>query len=911
MPRMKYTVGILAIAMLAGAASVFASEPALRIYYQGRENLVLHRLQLDPSSQVVGDPADAQAAVFQGELPEPGPGLDALKARVASGMGLLVVLGDQINPEALRALTDGAVDQTGTVQAPPGATHANSEERLAAIISYVGPKTDPIGAYVSWGSAVRIHDRSLLKIGPNVTSLVATTPGDPVHPGTPILLRTSVGKGTVFVLNVWLAEGDLKEREHSYLRMLQGAHGAENYDFQRFFFFNWLLYATTRESAGMVPVRFGKWIAAPVPGTIAVTLLVSTFGLLFLATLVAFIFARRYSRRHPEELENFYRPVAARLQPESLGAAALPLEGSAVTATHGDPRWEMVGFHRPLSGFFYNYLLNIFFMIPLNLIITFYIDRNFVNPFLEARGAQGAILQLMVFLAPLLDLGTSQAMIKYFAEYRVKEPGRAITYMQFFVWLHLILGLAAIAVLGLIGAIYLPGTNYAYLSWFVVLHTMAVFPSFWPAFASLFRAQQRFDYAQLLIVLFFAMNPVVQMPCSIIGRHWGLMHPVYGEGMGVVIGFGVGGVIGNLLIGLIASLFYHRVGLRLTTLVLAHFDRDTVKKSLVYGLKLTAGTVIPFLTWGIAPVIMGMLLPNFLELNEIWLVVYSLTFAYLETGAYMFLTLMPSISESYSQHMRALTQRYIDQGLRWGLMATLMMGGAYVAFLDPLITGLLPPQFGRAVGVLMLIYIFRFFDFFTRLPDQVFQGVGRSGTFTWSNIIEGVGRVTLMYVFIKHFGFPGLFYAFSAAAVLKAIFGWGVMTAFVIEPVFSLWQTFINPALAGIGNYAILRAIVAAAWRGRGHPLNTALVVAICLVGSLPIYMSLSGLLGWDAAELKEFQDAMDLVPPPLKTLAQWTYAIVAKADSLSPFQNRFPAKLDVAAAIEAQTLTAEKVVLH
>ena len=67
---------------------------------------------------------------------------------------------------------------------------------------------------------------------------------------------------------------------------------------------------------------------------------------------------------------------------------------------HGDPRWEIVGFHRPLSGFFYNYLLSLMIMIPFNFAVTFYIERNFVNPFLEARGAWAAVTQFMRFFSP-------------------------------------------------------------------------------------------------------------------------------------------------------------------------------------------------------------------------------------------------------------------------------------------------------------------------------------------------------------------------------------------------------------------------------------------------------------------------------------------------------------------------------
>ena len=43
-------------------------------------------------------------------------------------------------------------------------------------------------------------------------------------------------------------------------------------------------------------------------------------------------------------------------------------------------------------------------------------------------------------------------------------------------------------------------------------------------------------------------------------RHWGLMHPVFGEGMGVVFGFAIGGVIANLLMGVFCAIFYDKMG---------------------------------------------------------------------------------------------------------------------------------------------------------------------------------------------------------------------------------------------------------------------------------------------------------------------------------------------------------------
>lgn len=897
--------------LLSNAAGAASSEAPFRLFYQGRETLILQRLELDPSTRKVSQLAGAQAAVYQGELPSPGAQLDELKACVESGMGLLIVLGNDVDPVSLKTLTDGAIEQTGMVDAPLGPSHGAAAEKIAASIEYVGPKSDLLNTQISWKSAVRVHERSLLKLGAGATVLVGTTSADPIRPATPILLRTRVGKGTVYVLNVRIEEGDLKAREHSYRRMLQGAQSARNYDFQRFFFFNYLLYCSTRESAGVMPVRFGRWVAAPVPGARTIAILLSVFLLILASIAAGFIAARRYSKRHPEQLENLYLAQPAQPKPASLGAAAIAQEDAeAAGAPRGDPRWEIVGFHRPLSGFLYNYLLNLVLMIPFNFVTTFWLDRTFVNPFLEARGAGAAVAQLMLFLVPLLDLGTSQAMVKYFAEYRVNEPGRAISYVQFFIWFHLILGILALAVLGLVGAVLLPNTMVAYLSWFVVLDTMTAFPPFYPVFFNLFRALQRFDYAQLMIVLFFVMNPLVAMACAIYGRHWGLMHPVFGEGMGVVMGFAAGAILGNLLLGVISASFYHQTGFKLVTIVLAHFDADAMKKSLVYGAKLTAGTVMPFLSWGLVPVIMGSLLPNFLELNEIWLLTYSLTFAYLEGGVYIFATLMPAVSEAYSQNMRLLTQRYLDQGLRWGLMVTAMMGGAYVAFSDAFIRGLLPPQFIRAIGVMALIHVFRVFDFATRMPDQVFMGAGRTGTFTWTAIVEHVGRIVLSWYLIKWFGFAGLFYAFIASAALKSLLAWPLMAKMVVEPVFSVWQTFLNPGLAAIGNYLILRAIVDAMWRGPGHLGNTWLVVLICLLGSFPIYMFFSGLLGWDDTEMTEFKDAVDLVPAPFRSLAAIGYEVVRLGTRISPLHRRFPAKL-ADGIREAAILTASKATLH
>ncbi len=901
------------LSLATGAALAYTEQP-LPLFYAGRENLILDRLAIDPSTHRVGSLESARCAVFDDTLPPPGPELDRLKGFIVGGMGAVIVLGKDTPAESLAALTDDAIKIGNPVVAAEGPYHAAEAEKLGAVIEYTGAPRDPLAGSISWESAVRVFERWILNVNRGDV-LVATSDKDPVHPHTPILVKLELGRGTIYVLNAWLTEGNQAERMRSYATMLAGIEGARNYDFQRWPYFNWLLYDLTRTSAHITPVPFRKWIAAPVPHGSQILILAAIFMSLFAIFAIALMFVRRYSIKHPEALSHFYRPIAHEPRPSSLGAAALPLVAEAPKsgglAYRGDPRWEVVGFHRPLSGFFYNYLLSLLVMIPFNFVFTFYIERNYVNPFLEARGAWGAVTQFMGFFFALLDLGTGQAMVKYFAEYRVRDPERAITYAQFFIWFHALGGVLTVTILGIMAAIFMPATSVAFLSWFVILHTLSQFPGFTAIYTNLFRALQRFDYAQVLVVLTYLLTPLIQMATAIYMRHWGLLHPVFGEGMGVVFGFALGGVVSNLVMGALCSFFYHGMGFRLTTIFLAHFDKDTIRNSLVFGAKLTAGNMLSAASWGLLPIIMLAMIPNFFELNEIWLLTFTLTYPYIETGAYMFVTLMPSVSESYSTGMLRLTQRYLDQSLRWGIMIATMLGGAFLAFSDIFITGLLPPQFLRAASVIGLMHVWRVFDFSTRLPDQVFQGVGKTGLFTMTVAVEHIGRIILSLLLISHFGFYGVFYAFALSSLAKSLVAWPAMARYVVKPLISVWQTLINPALAALGNYLILDAFARHAWSGPGHIANSWMIVLVCLFGSLPIYLFISGLLGWDDMALAEFHDAAELVPYPFGAIAKMAHATVAFASRLSPLHDRFPGKMVHEAAFEAQQLTEEKAILR
>jgi len=140
---------------------------------------------------------------------------------------------------------------------------------------------------------------------------------------------------------------------------------------------------------------------------------------------------------------------------------------------------------------------------------------------------------------------------------------------------------------------------------------------------------------------------------------------------------------------------------------------------------------------------------------------------------------------------------------------------------------------------------------------------------------------------------------------------WPLMVRFVISPSLSVWQTLVNPALTAIISYIVLRSSALALWGGPGHVLSAFVAVILCLFGALPLYLFVSGLLGWDDRAMEEFSDAVDLVPYPFGALARLARYAAQSGAALSPLHGRFVGQLVREAAAEADALTAVKAELQ
>ena len=112
----------------------------------------------------------------------------------------------------------------------------------------------------------------------------------------------------------------------------------------------------------------------------------------------------------------------------------------------------MVGFHRPLGGFFMALFLGLIMFVPIiiyqNLILPVYI-----LPSAQALGIWGRITQFFSLIWPFFDMGTSVAFIKFFSQHRVHDPREGVKYGQVYVWWQVLSGAVQVAMMVMLASI--------------------------------------------------------------------------------------------------------------------------------------------------------------------------------------------------------------------------------------------------------------------------------------------------------------------------------------------------------------------------------------------------------------------------------------------------------------------------
>ncbi len=821
------------------------SPPPLRIYYAGPEGSVRTALTLTTDFRLVSEPAQADVLVLNGAIPDP----EGLAARVREGAGLVLILGPDLSARQVEALLGFPVALT-------------AREDPLSLVAAAG-QDDPVLTDIVWTSAPQVRQRYQVDT--------------PVSALTPLVVGFEDGS--------WVLWSALGGRAYIFNAFLDQA----NPQFQSWAYFNYFIYHLTMRAVGRMPLSFADYAASPVPherDRLVLYLLLA--GMLGVAALV-FWAVRRYSRAHPEGLD------------------VLVADRQDFVAREAGTAWEDVGFHRPLAGFFVALMMGLVLFIPLiiyqNLVLPVYI-----LPSAQALGIWGRVVQFFNFLWLLFDLGTSTAFIKFFAQYRVHDPRRAVQYGQVFVWWQALSGAFQVAAVTAVAGTFLPRTPYALYTWSVIIHIFIQIPGFYQVMRHGLMAWQRFDYAQMLDIGLHLIFPIITQPVLVtLMVRWGAAHPIFGGPMGGVLGMGMAAYASELLTFLVGLWLYRRLGYNARLLFLAHFDWNIVKEAFRFGLFEMLGSIAWAAGQALEILITQTRLVNYNEVWGNWTLAQNFVFAYNVLNT-LYSNLMSSISEAISHARKVLSQYYSVMAYKWGGIMSGFIGAVLLAVADRFILGASGPEFVRAATYAVPLIIWGAIQYPSWVGDNVQLGANRP--YLKSILVGGeqVIRILLALLLLRRYQINALIFAYFVALLTKDIVAYFVSDRLCFPQRFYFWQSLGAPLLAGAAHYLVLRWLTGLIWQG--DQVTSVLIFFIGILPSFPLFAFFYGFFGgWDDETLAEVRRAVDLTGF-VRPLAWLFWGASALGARLSPLHGRFPITIRPAALEEAHSLTEERVKL-
>ena len=847
----RLTYALLIVAFLFFTAQPAAAANPVRVYYAGpADNSVRQALDLTGKADtfvLVADPAQADVFLLDGAIPAP----QAIAARLKAGAGLVLILGPGISQADVQTLL--------------GVPLTLAPSTAAVSLTNAKGVTDPVLQQIIWNGAPQVRERDVL-----------TAPGAVFQPlvsayedGSWVLASANGGKD--FVFGGFLGK-DL------------------NPQIQEWAYYNYLIYHLVERAAGQTPQSFADYPGSPVPHTLERSVLLALMGLLIAVTFGAFFLVRRYSLKHPEELD---RIVSDR---------------ASFEVREEKTEWEAVGFHRPLSGFLVALSIGLILFIPLiiyqNLILPAYI-----LPSAQALGIWGRVVQFFNLAWLVFDMGTSTAFVKYLSEHRVKDPRKGIQYGQVYVWWQALSGAIQVALVIGLASTLAPRSAFAMYAWSVIIHTFIQLPGFYQVMKYALTGFQRLDYSRLLEVIWSVVLPMAVQPIFVtIMYAWGKAHPVFGATMGGLLGMGIAAYAVEALSFVIGLGLYRRVGYNARILFLAHFDWDVVKSSFRFGVFEMLGSAAWSFGQAAEIAITQARLINYAEIWGNWGLAQNFIYAFNVTQT-LNDGVMPAISEAISHGKRLLSQYYSVMTYKYNGAISAFIAAVLLAVGPRFILGSLGSEFARAAVYTIPLTIWGAIQFPSWVGDNVQLGANRPYLKSILVFSEQMIRVVLAWFLIARFQVIGLIIAYFVGLLAKGITAYFVNHKLCFPQRFYWWQSLVAPVLAGAAHYGFLWLVTG--WFWKADQISSVLIFFVGILPSFPVYMFLYGLFGgWDAATLAELDDATALTGA-MRWLTQWgIYAPTALGARISPLHGRFPITNRTAAMEEARALTAEKVKL-
>ncbi|MFW9991853.1 MAG: lipopolysaccharide biosynthesis protein [Candidatus Odinarchaeota archaeon] len=740
--------------------------------------------------------------------------------------------------------------------------------RSAIFIKTNASQQDKSIKNIAWNTIPEVDNFTLVKdLTSSAVVLLESENGDPLI----------VQNGSSFIFTPWTGTGS-----------------GESYNFElvQSPYFNYVLFVIESMAAGQEVIpSYASWEWSPVPHSTEQLLIGLAVLMVVLVSVTGFYYSRKYSIRSPVVIDKSQKEV---------------LENELEEGTVSE--WKEVGFHRQLGGFLLQLFIGLIVIIP-NALFTTMIFPAFIFPSPQGVGFYQFTLNFFEALWLVFDFGTSVALMKYFAQYRVEEPEKAFRYVQIFVWWQILTGVVQLFLISFLGSIIFPQTYLAHLTWVFVTHSFVQYPAFFLVFIFFFQGLNRVDLAQVGNILYYAvLNIIFPYTSILIFRSVLGQNPLFGEALAGAIGYSIGQYLTEWSTFVIMILFYRKMGFSLKLLFRVDFGREEIKEALVFGGKFALGNMWVPLVWLLQVLLLSMWLENYAEQYGFFSLAFNFVRIVQIVGLFM-QGLLAAFSESYSHGKENLNKLYVTQGLKYGSFFTIFLVAALWATGGEFILGGAGAEWAPAIELLYPLLIFQLLGFWSWQGDWMFAGANRTGLAAFAWIVEQGLRAILLVLLIREMGILAIPYAYIFPLAVKDLLVWILIRWKISNPKFYFWQKYAGPAIAGIVYLVGLKIIVNLVWQG-DIVTSVLLFFLGSLVGLYP-YAFLTGLTGsWDKNTLEELKKGAGLCTG-LTWLSMPLYHAVRYGAKISPLHDRFPIDVFDDGIKEAKEITLEKVKLQ
>ncbi len=873
---------------------------------------VLDALLLDSSISVStnfnGNFSDYDCVVWDSARPLNSTEAVDLATFVQYGGGLLV-----IGSSALSANSSFLVDlDILTTAAASESTKLTIVDIPAATLSH------PFAGKVEWNSIPEIVNYTVIqKSDLNATNsnvlldrfLQAGEGGNK----DPLLVEKHLGAGRVLLYTGYFGSANRDVNKQARL-----------WPYFNYMFYGSILYLSGDEAS--IPT-FGSWAYSPVPHSTEQTTIAIYVIFMAVFAFAIFFIVRRRSRRvklddktiaaaqvvvKKEEATIELDEEKKRRVKELMDSGMAPDEVYAELAKLAEvdlkDQWEQVGSHRQIGGFLFGLFMGILVIVP-QLLIFGYLFPQIVLPFPQVNGWMDLTRNFFNAVWVAFDVGTSVALAKYFAQYRVKQPEKAIHYIQIFVWWQMLSGVVQIFIVALIGSFLFPQTYLAHMSWMFVVHSLIQYPGFFLVLQYVFQGMQRTDYqlvSQLLYTIIF--NVLCQIACIVLFRWIFAPMPMYGEAFGAGIGFAIGQYFAEW------GTFFFTVGLfkklkfSLSTIFRADFNWAEFKETMRFGLKFVMGSVWVPAVWLFQVFLQSIYIKGYATENGYFNLIYTIGGIVAVVGLFME-GLLSGVSEAHSHGKKKLLELHTVQSLKWANYIAFYIVTLLFMMAPRFIVGFSGSDWLPAIKFVPWVLIFQLLGPYSWSGDKMLTGAGQTGKLAICWVIEQVSRALLLFAFIPGFQMLGVLYAYIPALVAKNISLWVFIYRYVTKPKAYWIVVWISPAVSSALVYLLFEyGIAPLVWQG--DLISTAILFLISLFGGLYLYAFVTGFFGhWDRNTIAELDKATRMVKV-VGILARTLYHASRAGYMLCPFKDKHPVDVFTDAMREAHELEIEKKVL-